>query len=271
MIRYLKEFYRFIKHIKANKKLLITLSVSDFREQYLGSYFGALWAIIRPLLFIGVMWFVFGVGFKSKPVDDGTPYILWLLCGMIPWFFFSEAVNKSMNAIISNAFLVKKVAFRVSILPLVKILSALYVHMVFIVILLLFFLLYGFTPTLYWLQIPYFVLCMVLLLLGVGWLTSSIRVFIKDMGEVIGVILQLGFWLTPIFWSIKILPEKYQAIIKLNPIYYIIEGYRNALIYHKWFWEDFGLTIYFFSIMAITLMMGAIVFKRLRPHFGDVL
>ncbi len=269
--RYIKEFYRFIKHIVKNKKLIIELSINDFQEQYLGSYLGAAWALIRPLLFIGVMWFVFSVGFKARPIEDGTPYILWLLCGMIPWFLFADALAKSTNAVVGNAFLVKKVAFRVSILPLIKILSSLYIHLIFVAILLTFFLFYGFKPTIYWLQIPYFILCTVALLLGLGWLTSSVRVFVKDIGEVIGIVIQFGFWLTPIFWSIDNVPEKYQPIIKLNPMFYIIDGYRNALIYHKWFWEEMGLTVYLLSVLIIVLMGGAIVFKRLRPHFGDVL
>ncbi len=271
MIRYIKEFYRFLKHIVESRKLLFTLSYNDFKEKYLGSYLGIIWAILRPLMFIGVMWFVFGVGFKAKPVEDETPFILWLLCGMIPWFFFADALGKGANAITSNSFLVKKVSFRVSILPLVKVLSSLYIHLVFVAILFAFFLLYGYKPTIYWAQIPYFILCMVLLLLGLGWLTSSIKVFVKDIGEIIGVVIQFGFWLTPIFWSIDIIPEKYQSIIKLNPMFYIVEGYRNALIHHRWFWEDMGLTIYFLSFTFIILGIGAIVFKRLRPHFGDVL
>jgi ABC-type polysaccharide/polyol phosphate export permease len=271
MVRYLKEFYRFLKHIVKNKKLLFTLSYNDFKEQYLGSYLGIVWAILRPLMFIGVMWFVFSVGFKSKPIGNGIPFILWLLCGMVPWFFFSDALGKSMNAIVSNSYLVKKVSFRVSILPLVKILSSLYIHIVFIGILLFIFLYYGYKPTLYWLQIPYFELCMILLLLGFGWFTSAIRVFIKDIGEIIGVIIQFGFWLTPIFWSINIIPQKYQSIIKLNPMVYIVESYRNALIYQKWFWEDMNYTIYYIIVSIIVLIIGAIVFKRLRPHFGDVL
>lgn len=249
----------------------MVLSYNDFREQYLGAYLGIFWALLRPALFIGAVWFVFTVGFKSRPVEGDFPFILWLLCGFIPWFFFAESVNKSMNAIVGNAFLVKKVAFRVSILPLVKIISSLYIHMVFVAILLLIFMLYGYTPTLYWLQIPYFILCTIVLVLGLGWLTSAIRVFVKDIGEIIGVVIQFGFWLTPIFWSIKMIPEHYQWIIKLNPMVYIIEGYRNTLIHGMWFWETYKVTPYFLLTTSVIFIAGAIVFKRLRPHFGDVL
>ena len=173
-MKYLTEFYSFIKHVLENRKLLFVLAYDDFKTEYLGSYLGVFWAVLRPSLFIAVIWFVFGVGFKARPVNDGTPFILWLLCGFIPWFFFADALNKSMNAIVANSSFVKKVAFRVSILPLVKILSSLYIHIVFVFILLLIFILYGYYPAIYWLQIPYFILCTIALALGLGLLTSSL-------------------------------------------------------------------------------------------------
>lgn len=270
-MKYLKEFYRFLKHIKNSRKLLFTLAYDDFRQQYLGSYLGIVWAVLRPALFIAVIWFVFTVGFKHRPSEDGTPFVLWLLCGMIPWFFFAEAVNKGMSAIVSNAYLVKKVAFRVSILPLVKILSSLGIHIILVGLLIVAFFLNGYFPTIYWLQLPYYILSTVLLVLGFGWLTSSIRVFVKDMGEIIGIIIQFGFWLTPIFWSFKIIPQKYHFLVKCNPMVYIVEGFRDTFIYKVWFWEKFADTVQFWSIALICLVFGAIVFKRLRPHFGDVL
>jgi len=110
-----------------------------------------------------------------------------------------------------------------------------------------------------------------MLVLGLGWLTSALRVFIKDIGEMVGIVVQFGFWLTPIFWSIDIIPEKYQTLIKLNPMFYIIDGYRNTLLNNTWFWLDGNTTVYFLTFTGITLMVGAITFKRLRPHFGDVL
>lgn len=270
-MKYLKEFYRFLKHIKNNRKLLFTLAYSDFKQQYLGSYLGILWAVLRPSLFVFVIWLIFSLGFKRGSGDGDTPFVLWLLCGMIPWFFFAEAVNKGMSAIVSNAYLVKKVAFRVGILPLVKVLSSLGIHLILIILLVVIFLLNGFHPTLYWLQLPFYILCTAMLVLGLGWLTSSLRVFVKDVKEIIGVIIQFGFWLTPIFWSFKRIPEEYHYLIKLNPMVYIVEGFRDTFIYEVWFWERGADTLQFLATTIFFLIVGAIVFKRLRPHFGDVL
>jgi ABC-type polysaccharide/polyol phosphate export permease len=132
-------------------------------------------------------------------------------------------------------------------------------------------LLYGNKPTVYWLQIPYYLLCSILLILGLSWLASALRVFIKDIGNFVTVVMQIGFWATPIFWSIDLVPEQYQFIIKLNPMAYIINGYRDTFINQAWFWENHLVTFYFWLLTMVILVTGIIVFKRLRPHFGDVL
>ena len=227
---------QFLKYLFNHWQLVLSLAYDDFKGQYRGSYLGVLWAVIRPMLFVVVIWFIFGIGFKTKPSDEGVPFVLWLLCGLIPWFFFTESVNKTSNAISANTFLVKKTGFKVEILPLVKIISALFIHVLLFAVLLCVFVSYGYYPTFYWLQLPYYLICMILLLVGIGLVASSLRVFIKDVGEIIAVIIQFGFWLTPIFWSIKIIPEQYQSFVKINPMFYIVEGYRNSLIEHKWFW-----------------------------------
>jgi ABC-type polysaccharide/polyol phosphate export permease len=270
MLSIFKSFYRFSKDLIKSRDLLLALSINDFKEQFLGSYLGMFWAVLRPVLFMLMVWFIFTIGFK-RATDGDTPFVLYLMCGYIPWFFFSDAVSGGMNSIINNKFLVKKVNFRVSILPIVKILSMLYLHMILICILIVVFLMYGYTPTIYWLQLPFYTFMMLTLVLGVSWLVASLRVFSKDVSQIVGVILQLGFWITPVFWSIDKVPEKYLYVLKLNPMVYIVEGYRNSFINEVWFWETYKYTPYFLMITMFFLILGAVVFRKLRPHFGDVL
>ncbi len=270
MFRIAKEFLRFIKHIYQNRSLLFTLAYDDFKSQYLGSYLGLVWAVLRPLIFIITVYFVFSVGFK-RVETNGIPFILYLMGGYIPWFFFSEAVLGGMNSVISNSYLVKKVAFRVSILPIVKVSSTLFLHFIFLMIYFVILIAHGYYPNIYWLQLPFYLFLISILLIGTGWLLSPLRVFIKDMAQLIGVILQLGFWVTPIFWSIEKVPEKYMHLMRLNPMVYIIEGYRNTFLYKRWFWEEPMQAFYFLGITVFILLVGAITFKRLKPHFGDVL
>jgi len=270
MFGYLKQFLSFFNDIIKSRRIILELSKKDFRSRYLGSYLGIIWAFVNPAVQIAIMWFVFQVGFKSPPVKD-FPYILWLITGIIPWFFFSEGVMGSTMSVVDNSFLVKKVVFRVSVLPIVRIISALFIHMFFIAVIFVMFSIYGYTPDIYSAQALYYLFAEIVLILGLSWATSSIMVFLKDMGQIIAVCLQFGFWLTPIFWNIAILPPRYQRYVKLNPVYYITEGYRDCFIHKKFFWDNSWLTVYFWAVTFMIFVIGAFLFRRLRPHFADVL
>lgn len=266
----LRSFLQFLGDLLRSRRLIWDLTKNDFRTKYLSSYLGIFWAFVNPVVSILILWFVFQVGFKSTSVEK-VPFILWLLCGIVPWFFFAEALSSATQAVTDNSHLVKKVVFRVSVLPIIKILSALIIHVVFVGILAVLYLLYGYTFDLHSLQVVYYLLATIVLLLGLSWITSSIVVFVRDVGQLVTVLLQFGFWLTPIFWAPGILPEKYQPVVSLNPFYYIVDGYRASLLYKTWFWQDMGVTLYFWAVTGLIFVAGALLFNRLRPHFADVL
>ena len=266
----MKKFYTLIHDLIINRKLLWQMTKRDFRQRYLGSYLGILWAFIQPTITVFIFWFVFQVGFKAVPVNN-FPFILWLICGMFPWFFLSESIQSATYSVTESAFLVKKIVFRVELLPIVKIMSAFVVHIFFIALLFAMFAIYGYPPTIYNLQIIYYLFAMICLALGLSWLTSSLTVFLRDIGQFVSMILQFGFWGTPIFWNLQMIPQQFHFILKLNPAYYLVEGYRQSFIYHEWFWQHWHLTAYFWILTAAIMLLGAWCFKKLRPHFADVL
>ncbi len=259
-----------IKSILGGSRILAPLVKNDFKQRYLGSYLGILWAFIQPTITVFIFWFVFQVGFKVQPIND-VPFVLWLIAGMFPWFFFADSVASATNAVLENSYLVKQIVFRVELLPLIKIFSALLVHLFFIILMYVLFLVYGYKFDLHWLQAFYYLGAMIVLVLGISYITSSIVVFFKDMGQLVAMLLQFGFWLTPIFWAIGTIPERYHFIIKLNPLFYIVEGYRDSMINHIWFWEKPLMSIYFWTVSLIFLFLGFTTFKKLRLHFADVL
>ena len=269
-MRYIKAFYRFLRDIYQNRRLLKDLVKNDFKSRYLNNYLGILWAFIQPTISVLIFWFVFQVGFKAAPVQD-VPFILWLVAGMIPWFFLSEALSSATNAILDNSFLVKKIVFRVSLLPIVKITSAVIVHLFFMVFMMSMYIIYGYEPNLYWLQMLYYLFSAIILLLGISWITSSVVIFFRDLGQLVSMSIQFGFWLTPIFWSLTMVPQEYRWLFELNPAHYITQGYRDALINHVWFWEKPLEALQYWSITLVVFTLGAIIFRKLRPHFADVL
>lgn len=251
-------------------KLILSLSKSDFKKRYFGSYLGILWAFVQPLISILLFWFVFQVGFRSTPVND-VPFILWLSCAIIPWNFFADAVSSATNSIQESSYIVKKVVFKLEILPVVKIYASLFVHLFFVIFLLAMFLFYGYGFSVYYLQVFYYLLATILLVLGISWITSALVLFLKDTAQIVAMLLQIGFWLTPIFYTLETVPEKYWFFFKMNPMYYITNGYRNTFIYKQWFWQDMKLTIYFWIVTLILLVAGYVLFKKMKPHFADVL
>lgn len=266
----IKYFYGFFLSLSSLKNLVLNLALKDFKNKYTGSYLGILWAFIQPTIQILIFWFVFQVGFKSMPLEN-VPFILWLATAMVPWFFLSEAIINSSSSIVDNSFLVKKVVFKVSILPAVKIMSSLFVHFFFVFFLIAMFMFYEIYPTIYYIQIIYYLFASLILLLGISWITSSLVIFFKDIGQFIIMSMQFFFWLTPIFYPLKNIPEKYLYLFNFNPFFYITDGYRNTFIYNKWFWESPVQTTYFWIITLLFLIIGGFLFKKLRPHFADVI
>jgi lipopolysaccharide transport system permease protein/teichoic acid transport system permease protein len=260
----------FLKELLEKRSIIVELTKNDFRSSYLGSYLGIFWAFLHPALFIGILWFVFQIGFRQGGMGD-FPFILWLTTGIVPWFFFAGCLQDATQAILNNDYLVKKMLFSVGMLPIVKILSNLIVHVVFLFVVLLLFAAYGYMPDLYSLQLLYYLFALCVFLLGLSWLTSSVVIFVKDLKQAVGILIQFGFWLTPIFWSPTTISGKYLSVIKLNPVYYVISGYRDTLINKSWFWEHPLWTLYFWVVTGFFFVGGAVIFRKLRPHFADVL
>ena len=260
-----------------NKKLILQLSKNDFKTRFAGSMLGRVWGFSQPVVMVLVYWFAFERGLRmgAARVAGGIeiPYVLWLVAGLVPWFYFSDALSGGTNALIEYSYLVKKVVFEISILPVVKVVSALFTHVFFVVIAVFLYSCYGMLPDLYVLQIVYYSFAMFMLCLGLAYLNSAIVVFFKDWGQVISIVLQVGIWMTPVMWifdNIDI-PEYLKIILELNPMFYIVQGYRDALINKVWFWEHYNLTPYFWIVTILILIVGTTVFRRLRVHFADVL
>ena len=260
----------FLKTIIKHRQLILVMAKRELQSQYVGSFLGFLWTFIQPAVMIVVFWFVFSIGFKAKPMND-VPFVVWLTAGMAPWFAFAAIVVSSTGAVIHQAHLIKKTVFPVQILPVVKIFSSMVGHVAFVSLLIVLILFNRMEIHALYLQALYYLFCLCCLSLGVGFLVSALNVFIRDVGQIVGVLIQVGFWATPIFWDILIMPEKIQQLLKLNPVYYIVQGYRDSFISFTPFWERPLYTFYFWAVTCLMFFVGTYVFQKLKPQFADVL
>lgn len=263
-------FRNFIKLLVEKRYLIASMAKREVQTQYVGSMMGFIWTFIHPMVLISVLWVVFSLGFRIKPIGD-APFIVWLTAGMCGWFVFSDILSGSANVVLSNANLIKKTLFPSQILPIVKVWSSFVAHSVFILVLLGLIVLNRMSPSLYYLQFVYYLFCLSVLGVGLGWAVSSLNVFMRDVGQIVNVVLQIGFWATPILWDIQMMPENIRIFFKLNPMFYIVQGYRDSFIYFVPFWHHPLETLYFWTAAGSLFVIGALIFQRLKPQFPDVL
>ncbi len=260
-----------------NRKLIWKLSKNDFKTRYAGSYFGVAWAMVQPVVIVLVYWFVFQIGLNNATAElkQGihVPFVLWLVSGIVPWFYFSESLSNGTNALLEYHYLVKKVVFNIDILPLVKTIASLFIHAFFVLFMVFLFALYGYYPGLHTLKILYFSASLIVFVTGVCMFTSALVIFFRDLSQIINIFLQVGIWMTPIMWDLETMEISpvIKNVFKLNPMYYITSGYRNVFIYKTNFWDYPRQTIYFWAFTLVVFGLGAFIFKRLKIHFADVL
>lgn len=259
-----------------SRELIWKLAKNDFKKRYAGSYMGFLWALVQPVITVLMYWIVFDVIFDSRAqlVSSGVelPYVLYLTAGLVPWFYFSEAITNGTNALLEYSYLVKKVVFNISVLPIIKLIAATFIHIFFVAVLLVIAACYGYYPNLYTLQVVYYSFCLFVLVLAMSYCTCAIVVFFRDLAQIINIALQVGIWATPILWNIGMFDDaRVMTILKLNPLVYIVNGYRNAIIGDEWFFEHFYSSTYFWIFTVTLFCVGSLIFKRLKVHFADVL
>ena len=275
-----------IRDIIKNRKLIAKLAKNDFKQKFAGSTLGVIWAFVQPVVTVLVYWIVFDkvMGAKAEIIGKETgdfPYVLWLSTGIIPWFYFSEVLSSGTVVLQEYNYLVKKVVFPINVLPVVKAVSALFVHGFFVLFTMILFLLLGQPIPLYCLQLLYYSFAMMVFVIALIYLTSALCVFFKDMAQLINIFLQVAIWATPIMWPKTMLLKKIAEgkcpdiavyILYLNPMYYITNGYRESLVPdYSGFWLSPGLTAYFWGVTILMFIIGTHVFKKLQPHFADVL
>ena len=259
-----------------SRELIWKLARNDFKKRYAGSYLGFVWALIQPVVTVLMYWIVFDVIFntRSEMVASGVevPYVLFLTTGLVPWFYFSEMITNGTNALLEYSYLVKKVVFNISILPIIKLVAATFIHIFFVLILLVVAAVYGYYPNINMTQMIYYSFCLFLLVLAATYCTCAVVVFFRDLAQIINITLQVGMWATPILWNINMFDDsKVITLLKLNPLVYIVNGYRDAIYGNNWFYEHFYSSTYFWIFTVTLFCVGTLIFKRLKVHFADVL
>lgn len=257
--------------VRENRKIYYELILNDFRSRYNGSFLGMVWGFIQPVVTILIYWLVFQYGLRSGERPDGIPYVFFMISGAVPWFFFSEGWGGITTSFLDYSYLVKKLNFEIKLLPLVKLGSALIIHVIFLAFTTVVLNFSGYYASWYYIQVIYFMFATVIYTLLIGMITASLAVYIRDIIQIVGIIIQIGFWVSPICWGSEVQMGIFGVLLRMNPMYYCVEGYRKSLIYRRGFWEDPIYTIYFWCVMLVLFILATYMYRKLRPNFADVM
>jgi lipopolysaccharide transport system permease protein len=264
-------FSNFLKKIYTQRSLIRSFVVRDLKTRYVGSFIGLFWSVIHPIVLLAAYYFVFKIIMKAQPGADAgtTNFALFLFCSMLPWLFFQETLQRSSTIIIENANLVTRTLFPSEILPLVVLLSAFVNHLIgFAILLCILFATLG-KISLFILLIPVYLFLLMLFSLGLSWFISSLNVFIRDVSQVIAVVLLFWFWFTPIFYSVDRYPRKLLFLAQLNPLAHVVVGYRDCLL--RRCLPDMKFLIIFAVVAFAVFAIGGIFFRKTKREFADVL
>ena len=265
------KFYHFLIRfpgLAAKHRQTLKLMIErDFRNRYVQSIGGVVWAFLNPLLLVLVYSLIFSLIF-SREVRD-VPFSLWLFSALLPWLFFSEILKNSVTVIEKNKNLVVKSPFQPELLSIVVIGSGLVGHVPSIGIILILLLLAGHPPGIAALTVVFYSVCLIIFSIGISWIISSLYLFVRDIGQLIHILLQLWFYLCPIVYPESIIPVKFKSIYHLNPMYFIVQGYRRALIYNEHIVS--GDLFIFICWSFFFLLAGSFIFGRLKKQFVEML
>lgn len=254
------------------KHQVFKLAKADIIKTYSGAALGWAWALVKPTVTIMVFWFAFSVGLRQGGDIAGYPFALWLVAGITPWFYMQDMLTKGTESIRKYKHLVTKMKFPVSTIPTFVGLSNFSVHLILMVIVIAIFVVFGHFPDIYWLQLPVYMLFMLLFFIVWGLFSAMLAAMSKDFLNLVKSFTTVVFWLSGIMWDINTIDAAWvKTILMFNPVTYIATGYRNVFIYKTWFWEE-PQALVSFGICFVVMFIAAIwSYKKLIREIPDVL
>ncbi|MEP6715170.1 MAG: ABC transporter permease [Terriglobia bacterium] len=259
----------FARNLITRRTLIFQLVKRDFQQRYVGSAAGWLWGLIHPLVLLGSYTFIFSYCLHQPAPAGVKSYPLSLFAGMLPWLLFSETVQRSSGSVVEQANLVTKTMFPSEIVPVSIFLSSLVSHLMTVALFAIIASIYlgHVSPMLA--LLPVFTLLLGLFAVGIGWITSSLQVYLRDTAQVVAVVMTFWLWLSPIFISDEKFPEKVRFVLKINPIAYLVHAYRQMLLgTDSPALRDIAVVACF---AVSSFVIGGLFFRHMKRGFADVL
>ena len=259
------------EHIQYRQQIF-KLAKADINKTYRGAALGWSWAIIKPAVTIFVYWFAFSIGLRAGKDVNGFPFFLWLIAGIIPWFYIGDMISQGVDAIRKYSYLVTKMKFPVSTIPTFFSLSKLSINLILIGVMILIFIFMGYIPDIYIIQLPFYIICMFIFLTIWGLFASLLGAISKDFANLVKAFVTAVFWLSGILWNANTNTIPWvKKFLMINPVTFLVNGFRNCLIDKVWFFEQPKELICFIIVTVLMLLLSIWAYKKLKKEIPDVL
>ncbi|MEC2055456.1 ABC transporter permease [Peribacillus psychrosaccharolyticus] len=260
-----------IKEQIQNFYLIRRLSLYEMKSTNKNNYLGMLWELLNPAIQVVVFYFVFGIGIKQTEDIGEVPFFIWMIIGLLVWFFVNPSITQGSKAVYSRIKMVSKMNFPLSVIPTYVIISKFYPHVALISLTAIILQFTGYPISIYFIQLPYFMLSTVIFLIALSLITSTLSTIARDVQMLVQSLMRVLLYVTPILWSPYLhLPDWALTLMKVNPLFYLIEGYRAALLGDGWYiWSTYSL--YFWGVVVVMLLIGSALHVKFRKHFIDFL
>lgn len=261
-----------LKEQLKNLGMINRVSKYEERALYQSHYLGILWEVLNPIIQVGIYYLIFGLGFYGGRQVEGAPFIVWMIIGLSVWLFMYSAILGTSNSIINKMYLITKMNFPVSVLPSINIASNITAFFAMFAVSIVVALSQGVMFSLQWLQFIYFFVCMIAFLLSMGIFSATMTVLIRDYHMVLQSLMRVLLYLSGVIWNIKDanFPPMLKGILELNPIFYIIDGFRKSLLNGGWFWQDKQHLLFFWLFTIALFMVGSHLHVKFRARFVDL-
>ncbi|HZK20893.1 MAG TPA: ABC transporter permease [Oscillospiraceae bacterium] len=256
----------------ANIEQTIKMAKSDILKTYRGAALGWAWAIIKPVVTIFVYWFAISIGMRRGGDVNGYPYFLWLISGLVPWFYMNEMLTQGTESMRKYSFLITKMNFPVSTIPTFVSISKLIINLILLTVVIIIFCLLGYFPNVYYFQLLIYLIFSFLFFTFWALFAAPISCISKDFSNLVKSFVFAIFWFSGVVWNpdtVKIKPLR--VLLKINPITFLVTGFRDALINKKWFFDKPKELFAFLVILAVMGLFALWSYKRLRKEIPDVL
>ncbi len=264
--------FEIIKEHIGFRKQILSLARADVVKTYKGAALGWLWAIIKPVTTIFVYWFAFRIGLRGASFIDGHPFFVWLIAGIVPWFYISEMITQGADSIRKYSYLVTKMKFPVSTVPTFVSLSKFLIHLGLMIITIVILLFQGYSLDIYYLQLFYYMIMMFLFFTMWSLFAAPLTAISKDFSNLIKSMIVAIFWFSGIMYDPRKVKIRWlRRLLMLNPVTYFAQGYRDTLIFKVWFWENKIQLIGFMGVLLIMIVLAITTYKKLRKDIPDVL